>query len=227
MAAKLTPDQELWDSGDELGDGKPLQRKGTMPERIKTRPGEIAATTMTVGEALKRPLQMKKIEAEPRDKIRKLEGSEAAEFIIESTTNKKCSECKEGASTSTNAILGCEGCKTAYHMNCHKPPILPKEAADDRFLFLCSKCNTKPSAAHTSSSRSQSPKPRKEDDANKNEKSSAPKSDKAKVGKSTSNIAATFEEFRKKSKADEEFEEDMKGLGKSREERKTTGNSKK
>ena len=39
MAAKLTPDQELWDSGDELGDGKPLQRKGTMPERIKTRPG--------------------------------------------------------------------------------------------------------------------------------------------------------------------------------------------
>ncbi|CAD6199718.1 unnamed protein product [Caenorhabditis auriculariae] len=106
---------------------------------------------------------------------------------------KPCKACAGQSSTSTNAILTCDGCSDAYHMKCHQPPITSDQANDLRFIFLCSECNGNPRSKP--SSRSQSPKPKIE----KEEKMKEKKANKT----SKATLSATFEEYKEEKRTDE------------------------
>ncbi|KHJ75967.1 hypothetical protein OESDEN_24414 [Oesophagostomum dentatum] len=134
-AAKLTPSDEFWDSGDEIApvdaqtsstagpstsDPKPILSKKVGADRSR-----IIHLDM-LPNAEKRVAAKAKVDPPPvPEKKRKgLVGLPGARRSDDSdsdeakTADKPCKKCGEKSTTSSNAILTCEGCHTSYHQKC-------------------------------------------------------------------------------------------------------------
>ncbi|ETN78797.1 PHD-finger [Necator americanus] len=159
-AAKLTPTDEFWDSGDEIApvdtpssssggnsttDGRPTATKKAGTDRPR-----IIHLDM-VPNAEKRVAAKAKVDPPPvPEKKRKgpvvLPGarrSDDSDSDDAKTNEKPCKKCGEKSTTNVNPMFICEGCRASYHQKCHKPEVTTQQSADPRFIFLCTDCTGK------------------------------------------------------------------------------------
>ncbi|KAL6744591.1 hypothetical protein Aduo_017512 [Ancylostoma duodenale] len=208
-AAKLTPTDEFWDSGDELA---PIDAPSCSP--ASTSASDVRAISSKKGvdrprlihldmvpSAEKRTAAKAKVDAPPvPEKKRKgpivlpsARRSDDSDSDDAKAAEKPCKKCGEKLTTPANTMLTCEGCHTSYHQKCHKPEVTAQQCTDPRFIFLCTDCSGK--GVTSTKSRSSSPKL-----LSKPETSSQTRG----IGlapRSGSDISATFEAYKKKSKS--------------------------
>ncbi|KAK6757044.1 hypothetical protein RB195_015087 [Necator americanus] len=188
-AAKLTPTDEFWDSGDEIA---PVDTPSSSSDRPR-----IIHLDM-VPNAEKRVAAKAKVDPPPvPEKKRKgpvvLPGarrSDDSDSDDAKTNEKPCKKCGEKSTTNVNPMFICEGCRASYHQKCHKPEVTTQQSADPRFIFLCTDCTGK--GVGSTKSRSSSPKLSVKAETTSQSRSNAP------APRSGSDISATFEAYKKK-----------------------------
>ncbi|KAE9413927.1 hypothetical protein Angca_009157, partial [Angiostrongylus cantonensis] len=155
-SAKLTPNDEFWDSGDEISAlDSPSASSFTASSELRTkkavgeRPRIIQLDIGTSAE--KRTGSKVKIDFSPiPEKKRKgpivlppARRSDDSDSDDAKTAEKSCKKCTEKATSSSNSILTCEVCHTSYHQKCHKPEVTIQQTADPRFIFVCLECSSR------------------------------------------------------------------------------------
>ncbi|EYB96772.1 hypothetical protein Y032_0147g2601 [Ancylostoma ceylanicum] len=222
-AAKLTPNDEFWDSGDELApiDAPSCSPASTSASDIRAIPSKKGIDRPRlihldmVPTAEKRTATKAKIDAPPvPEKKRKgpivfpsarrsddsdSDDAKAAEKVANFSAiryhrkREPCKKCGEKSTTPANTMLTCEGCHATYHQKCHKPEVTVQQCTDPRFIFLCTDCSGK--GVTSTKSRSSSPKlfAKAETSSQTRGTGLAPRSG--------SDISATFEAYKKKSES--------------------------
>ncbi|KRY36441.1 Integrator complex subunit 12, partial [Trichinella spiralis] len=73
----------------------------------------------------------------------KFDKGKPSKWPIEDTNNYErlsCVMCKNGTSTSDNALVKCQMCSKMYHQKCHVPKV-PEDQVDPRVLWYCKECS--------------------------------------------------------------------------------------
>ncbi|CAJ0588915.1 unnamed protein product [Cylicocyclus nassatus] len=204
-AAKLTPNDEFWDSGDEIA---PVDAQAPSPagpsstsearptgakKSVTDRPRIIHLDALPTAE--KRAAAKAKVDPPPvPEKKRKgpvglpaARRSDDSDSDDSKTSEKPCKKCGEKSTTASNSVFTCEGCHTSYHQKCHKPEITAQQSGDPRFIFICAECSGK--AVASTKSRSSSPKLTAKAEGTRGA---------AMAPRSGSDISATFEAYKRK-----------------------------
>ncbi|XGW06334.1 hypothetical protein V3C99_016553 [Haemonchus contortus] len=208
-AAKLTPSDEFWDSGDEISSlDTPSSSLSTISSSPDIRGIQIKKAAVerpriiqldTVPTAEKRGPAKAKVDPPPvPEKKRKVplvlpgaRRSDDSDSDDAKTAEKPCKKCGEKTASATNSMLTCEGCHVSYHQKCHKPEITTQQSTDPRFIFLCSECGSR--GVSSSKSRSSSPKL-----SVKAAEISSQNRGSGLAPRSGSDISATFEAYKRK-----------------------------
>ncbi|GMT09464.1 hypothetical protein PFISCL1PPCAC_761, partial [Pristionchus fissidentatus] len=160
--------REIWDAGEEMGDGgttptisrPPLKRTGPptavvtgTANRLLASPARPAIPDKRKDAKSTSGIDKSSSGSEESNDASSIDRARTSSSETPKASSKFCIVCHDSSNAlMANPLLTCTVCTLPTHARCAKPQIDKEEFASLRFVFTCSSCNRRP--------RSESPKPR-------------------------------------------------------------------